>query len=80
MSRDTSIREALIACLKGKVGKVVNKWRILKCVKAYLSVYNRNPYDETITREMRRMRSDGILKYTVINARKGKYKIEEVKK
>lgn len=69
------ISKAIIFCLKNKVGQIVSKWRVLNCIQAYLTVYNRHPYEETITRTMRYLRERGIIDYEVIDSSKGKYKI-----
>lgn len=69
-----TIREAILHCLKDKEGDI-HKWDLLHCIYSYLQKYNRHPYEETITRELRRLRQQGLVNYQVINANKGEYKI-----
>jgi len=70
-----TIKDIIIKVAKHYVGYVVLKRILLNDIYAELKKIHRKPYDETISREFRRLKQLGIIDYEVIS---NKYSIYEI--
>ena len=76
----SNLTDAVMICFSGKENRsYVSKSRLISCIKSYLKTVDEYHDADTITRRWRRLRQRGLIKYEVIDASKGKYKILEVK-